>query len=121
MREKFAANPAVYSYPRQGPNNKVKEMDLRIWETLYIDSLKVLGKWDQYNDIARALQMNVSIPNNEMMIDNLWAAKNWSELAKYEIILRRSENLKHKLILLYMTIKQQNSQAFDDLFKSIIA
>lgn len=39
-------DPATYSYPRRGPNNRVREMDLRVWENLYIESIKVLGKWD---------------------------------------------------------------------------
>jgi hypothetical protein len=45
-RQKFEADRATYSYPRRGPNNKVKEIDLRIWETLFSDSLKVLNKWE---------------------------------------------------------------------------
>ena len=34
------------NFPRNGSNQKVKEVDLRIWETLFIESLKVLNKWD---------------------------------------------------------------------------
>ena len=34
------------NFPKDGPNKKVKELDLRIWETLFIESLKVLNKWD---------------------------------------------------------------------------
>lgn len=83
-------------------------MDLRVWENLYIESIKVLGKWDQYHDITRALLVNVEIPNNEMMIEYYWTTKQWQELAKYEFILRRSDNLRHKLMLLYLNIKQQN-------------
>lgn len=33
-------------FPREGPNNKVSELDLRVWETLFIESLKVLNKWE---------------------------------------------------------------------------
>lgn len=54
-RQKFEADRATYDYPRRGPNNKVKEVDLRMWETLFSDSQKVLNKWEQYHDIARAL------------------------------------------------------------------
>jgi hypothetical protein len=45
-REKHLANPSIYSYPRKGPNNYIKEIDLRVWETLFTQSLKVLNKWD---------------------------------------------------------------------------
>ena len=45
-RPKFEADKATYQYPRRGPNNLVKEVDLRIWETIFTESLKVLNKWD---------------------------------------------------------------------------
>jgi FAT domain len=43
---RFEADPQTYSYPRKGPNNKVKEIDLRIWDNLFSESLKVLNRWD---------------------------------------------------------------------------
>lgn len=104
-KAKFEADPATYNYPRKGPNNKVKEIDLRIWENLYIESLKVLGKWDQFHDIARALQVNAEIPNVEMIIEYYWNAKNWSALSQYEYILRRSDSIKHRMMLIYLSIK----------------
>jgi hypothetical protein len=64
-------------HPRRGPNNLIKEIDLRVWETLFTESLKVLNKWDQYYDIARALLFNVEINNVEMNIEYFWATKNW--------------------------------------------
>jgi hypothetical protein len=45
-RQKFEQDRATFDYPRKGPNNKVKEVDLRIWETLFSESLKVLNKWE---------------------------------------------------------------------------
>lgn len=45
-RQKFEADRATYEFPRRGPNNNVKELDLRVWETLFTESLKVLNKWD---------------------------------------------------------------------------
>ncbi len=33
-------------FPKDGPNNKVGELDLRVWETLFIESLKILNKWE---------------------------------------------------------------------------
>ncbi len=45
-QQKFLADPAKYDYPRQGPNNKAKEIDLRIWDNLFCESFKVLNKWD---------------------------------------------------------------------------
>ena len=55
-------------------SEKIKEIDLRIWENLFIESLKVLNKWDQYRDIAHALN------NQEMMIEYFWNAKDWRNL-----------------------------------------
>jgi hypothetical protein len=71
-RPKFEGDKATYSYPRRGPNNLVKEVDLRVWETIFTESLKVLNKWDQYHDISRALSFNIDIPNVEMMIEYAW-------------------------------------------------
>jgi hypothetical protein len=34
------------SFPKDGANRNVKELDLRIWETLFIDSVKILNRWD---------------------------------------------------------------------------
>jgi hypothetical protein len=34
------------NFPKEGPNNKVSELDLRVWETLFIESLKILNKWE---------------------------------------------------------------------------
>lgn len=36
----------VENFPREGPNNKVTELDLCVWETLFMESLKVLNKWE---------------------------------------------------------------------------
>jgi hypothetical protein len=30
-------------FPREGPNTRVSELDLRAWETLFIESLKILN------------------------------------------------------------------------------
>lgn len=118
--QKFQRDNAKYDYPRQGPNNKIKEIDLRIWDTLFSESFKVLNKWDQYHDIAKALEMNVEIPNIEMMVEFAWNTKNWSKLRDYENILKKSDSLKHKMYLLYLCIKNQQVPMFDEAFKSII-
>ena len=108
-RQKFEADRATYDYPRKGPNNKVKEVDLRIWETLFSESLKVLNKWDQYHDIARALSYNIDINNAEMLIEYNWNMKRWDDLKQFENILKRSDSLKHRLYHIYLCIKNQNS------------
>ena len=71
-RNRFEQDRNTYQCPRRGPNNLVKEVDLRVWETIFTDSLKVLNRWDQYFDIARALAYNVDIPNLDMMIEYAW-------------------------------------------------
>mmetsp|Transcript_19133 Transcript_19133/g.18269 ORF Transcript_19133/g.18269 Transcript_19133/m.18269 type:complete len:82 (-) Transcript_19133:23-268(-) len=76
-------------FPREGPNNSVTELDLRIWETLFIESLKILNSWDQYRDVAHTWN------NQEMMIEYYWHKKDWNSLEKNESILRKSESLKY--------------------------
>lgn len=104
-RLKFEQDRSTYDYPRKGPNNKVKEVDLRIWETLFSESLKVLNKWEQYHDIARALQFNTESNNIEMLIEYNWNMKKWDELKQYESILKRSDSLKHRLYHIYLCIR----------------
>lgn len=82
-RQRFEADTQTYNYPRRGPNNNVREIDLRVWDNLFIESLKVLNRWDQYHDIAKALQVNVAIPNIEMMIEYAWNTKQWPLLSQY--------------------------------------
>jgi hypothetical protein len=79
----------------------VKELDLRIWETLFIESLKILNNWDQYRDIAHTLS------NQEMMIEYYWYKKEWNSLASVESILKRSESIKYQLYYIYLTIQRQ--------------
>jgi len=104
-RRKFEGDRATYDYPRRGPNNLVKEVDLRQWESLFSESLKVLNKWEQYHDIARALSFNLDVNNVEMLIEYNWNMKKWEELKLFENILKRSDNLKHRLYHIYLCIK----------------
>lgn len=34
------------NFPKPGPNNKVSDIDLRVWEKLFVESVKVLSKWE---------------------------------------------------------------------------
>lgn len=43
---------ASEKFPKDGPNRFVSELDLRAWEILFIESLKVLNLWDPFRDIA---------------------------------------------------------------------
>lgn len=67
----------------------------------------------------------MEIPNIEMMIDHAWNTRNWSALAQYEPILKKSENMKHKLYHMYLAInvavKSGNFTGFDEIFKSAIS
>eukprot|EP00347_Sterkiella_histriomuscorum_P010775 403374964 len=94
--------------------NRFKEMDLRIWDNLFIESLKVLNKWDQYRDIAHALQ------NQEMLIEYYWNVKDWRNLSQYEQILKKSESIKYQIYYIYFIIYQQHIAQFDEMFKQVI-
>jgi hypothetical protein len=67
------------NFPKDGPNNKVSELDLCVWETLFMDSLKVLNRWDQLKDIAHLLGNgeqgttgDQSPGAHEMLIEFFW-------------------------------------------------
>lgn len=118
---RFEQDPKTYSYPRKGSNNNVNEIDLRVWDTLFCQSLKVLMKWDQYYDITKALQLNVDIPNIEMIIEYAWNHRNWTLLKQYENVMKRSDSIKHRLYLLFLSIRDNNIQNFDEIFKTAIS
>ena len=119
-QKKFDENSSIFDYPRKGSNNKVKETDLRIWDTLFIESLKVLNKWDQFHDIARAVTPNSEIPNLEMMIEYSWNTKQWNYLRQQESILKRSDSIKHRLYYIFLAIKDQRFDIFDEAFKTVV-
>lgn len=99
------------NFPKEGPNTKVKELDLRIWETLFIESVKILNKWEQYRDIAHTMQ------NQEMWIEYFWHTKNWQELKHYEQTLKKSDSIQYQLYYIYLIIQQQQIGQFDEIFK----
>ena len=92
----------------------VKEIDLRIWETYFIDSVKVLNKWEQYRDIAHTMQ------NQEMWIEFFWNIKKWDELKYYEKILSESDSIQYQLYHLYYIIQSKRQQDFENIFKKVI-
>jgi hypothetical protein len=78
-------------FPKEGPNNKVSELDLCVWETLFMDSLKVLNRWDQLKDIAHLLGNgeqgttgDQSPGAHEMLIEFFWQKKDWENLSKFK-------------------------------------
>ena len=44
----------------------MSEVDLRMWETLYVESLRVLNKHERLNDVAQSLN------NYELKIECMW-------------------------------------------------
>jgi hypothetical protein len=55
------------------------------------------------------------------MIEYAWNTKNWGALMGYESILRRSDSIKHRLYHIYLTIRNQNIQMFDEAFKTVVS
>jgi hypothetical protein len=114
-------------FPREGPNTKVSELDLRTWETLFIESLKVLNKWEQFRDIAH-LHGNYdqgglgdqSPGTHEMWIEFFWQKKDWRNLANFRPTLMNSSSIKYQLYYIFLIIQEQQNQRFDEVFKKVI-
>ena len=58
------------NFPKAGSNRKISELDLRTFESLYINSLKILKKQELFRDIADQLNYN------ELKMDHYWLIKN---------------------------------------------
>ena len=97
----MANDVSPHHFPRNGPNNLVSELDLRVWETLFIESLKILNKWEQFRDIAHLhgsydQGMGDSSPGtHEMWIEFFWQKKDWRNLANYKETLMNSSSIKY--------------------------
>jgi hypothetical protein len=70
-------------FPKAGSNRKISDIDLRMWEGLYVKSLKILKRFDLYKDILENMY------NREMKIDYLWSVKDLPAL---------EEQLSHVLV-----------------------
>ena len=65
--EQFAEKLKSNKFPkRSNGNEKVSELDLRMWETLYVESLRVLNKYDRLNDVASSLN------SQEIKLECMW-------------------------------------------------
>jgi hypothetical protein len=110
-----AGDVGTEHFPREGPNTKVSELDLRAWETLFIESLKVLNLWDPFRDIAH-LHGNYeqagsgdSLPGpHEMWIEFFWQKKDWKNLANHRRTLTASSSIKYQLYDIYLTIQEEH-------------
>jgi hypothetical protein len=113
-------------FPRSGPNNKVSELDLRVWETLFIESLKILNKWEQFRDIAHLhgsydQGLGDQYPGtHEMWIEFFWQKKDWRNLAHYKETLMNSSSIKYQLYYIFLIIQEHENQRFDEVFKKVI-
>ena len=58
------------TFPKAGSNRKISDIDLRMWENLYVKSLRILKRFDLYKDILENMY------NREMKIEYLWSIKN---------------------------------------------
>lgn len=65
------------SFPKQGSNRAINQLDLRTWESLYIQSLKVLKKNELFRDIAENMS---GLDMHEMRIDYCWSVKDMASL-----------------------------------------
>lgn len=68
-----------FSFPKAGSNRLISELDLRTWENLYIQSLKVLKKNELFRDIAENMS---NLDMHELRIDYCWSVKDMSNLKK---------------------------------------
>ena len=117
----------VENFPREGPNNKVTELDLCVWETLFMESLKVLNKWEQFKDIAHLLgngehgnSWDQSPGAHEMWIEFFWQKKDWNNLSRFRHTLMNSSQIKHQLYYIFLIIQEYDSGRFDEAFRKMI-
>ena len=61
-------------FPKAGSNRKISDIDLRMWEGLFVKSLRILKRFDLYKDILENMY------NREMKIDYLWCVKDLPKL-----------------------------------------
>ena len=67
----------VQSFPKPGGNRLISEIDLRTWETLYVQSLKILKKTELFKDVADNMS---SVDLHVLKIDFLWQVKDMCQL-----------------------------------------
>ncbi len=67
------------NFPKAGSNRVISELDLRTWESLYIQSLKILKKNELFRDIAENMS---NLDMHELRIDYCWQIKDMSNLKK---------------------------------------
>lgn len=113
-------------FPKEGPNNKVNELDLRVWETLFIQSLKIFNKWEQFRDIALLhgsydQGLGDQYPRtHKMWIEFFWQKKLWGNLVNYKSTLMNSSSIKYQLYYIFIIIQEQENSRFDEVFKKVI-
>lgn len=61
-------------FPKFGSNRNVSEIDLRNWENLYMQSLKVLKKTDLFKNVAD------NISSQELRVEYYWIVKDFENL-----------------------------------------
>ena len=66
-------------FPKQGSNRKISEIDLRQWETLYKQSLKVLKKNELFKEMADNF-VNQQDTVHDFKIDYYWSVKDMKNL-----------------------------------------
>ena len=61
-------------FPKAGSNRKISDIDLRMWEGMFVKSLRILKRFDLYKDILENMY------NREMKIEYLWCVKDLNPL-----------------------------------------
>lgn len=64
-------------FPKAGGNRLISEIDLRTWENLFIQSLKILKKTELFKDVADNMANN---DLHELRIENCWQVKDMRSL-----------------------------------------
>ena len=80
-------------FPKAGSNRKISDIDLRMWEGLYVKSLRILKRFDLYKDILENMY------NRDMKIEYLWCVKDLPAL---------EEQLNHVLAAQYKSQSPKN-------------
>ena len=92
----------------------MSELDLRAWETLFIESLKILNQWEPFRDIAHLHGSSDHggpeplLGAHEMWIEFFWQKKDWKNLAVHRKTLQQSSSIKYQLYYIFLIIQEEH-------------
>ena len=94
---------------------RVRDQDLLVWQDLFIDSLRMLSKWDLFKSISGQSR------NQSMQAEYFWSEKDPKLL---QIVKTQHNSTKYQLYNTFMIIQGEKNEAqysyFDENFRKTI-